>query len=30
MRRDMEALTTELIGLPKRERLEMARFLPKL
>nr|VFK57705.1 MAG: Putative addiction module component [Candidatus Kentron sp. TUN] len=27
MRRDIEALTTELIGLPKRERLEIARFL---
>nr|VFK42353.1 MAG: Putative addiction module component [Candidatus Kentron sp. TC]VFK56114.1 MAG: Putative addiction module component [Candidatus Kentron sp. TC] len=27
MRRNIEALTAELIGLPKRERLEIARFL---
>ncbi|VFM95581.1 MAG: Putative addiction module component [Candidatus Kentron sp. G] len=27
MQRDIEALTTELIGLPKRERLEIVRFL---
>ena len=27
MQRNIERLTTELIGLPKRERLELARFL---
>lgn len=27
MRRNIEDLTTELIGLPKRERLEIVRFL---
>ena len=27
MQRNIEALTTELIGLPKRERLEIVRFL---